>query len=532
MGIFSKLSKNNQFPILFIGSGISKRYLNEFPSWIELLRSIWEKTNSAQNFYGRYQIIQNALKKKDKTLEGQQLEFETNVAIAKEIEEQFNQLVFEEEIILKDYSVQDFFERQINPFKAQIVSMLKDYTFKESQKVELRTFQKALMKSQVIFTTNYDCFIEDLYNQASAYSIQKYVGQTGFFKKSEGYSEIYKIHGCVNHPNSLVILPEDFEEYNHNSLLISATITTLMINSPIIFLGYSLSDVNVRKYISDFASVANKEGIDLSEKLIIVEYKEDEKELIEEIVYDQELQCRFTTVKTDNYTKIYNEIRSINQGVAPSEIRKYKHLIREIIVHSGQAGKLENVLVTPGDLEKIEQQLLQIGSLDSNLVVAIGDSQVIFRPLSLLEYLKQYYFEADMNVETGLNFLVTQNNKSRQPFMRFLNEENVDSSLIVSQSKENLRQRLANQANLETQLKMINPTFQKQYGTLAEIKELKGRKYTKYALIAHNIDNFSLDKIEGFIKEELKDLFEKGEHKVDSEFRRLMLIHDLKKHEK
>lgn len=40
MGILDELVKKNEFPIIFIGSGISKRYLKNYPSWLELLEKI------------------------------------------------------------------------------------------------------------------------------------------------------------------------------------------------------------------------------------------------------------------------------------------------------------------------------------------------------------------------------------------------------------------------------------------------------------------------------------------------------------
>ena len=34
--------ENNSYPIVFIGSGISKRYLEDFPTWTNLLQEYWE----------------------------------------------------------------------------------------------------------------------------------------------------------------------------------------------------------------------------------------------------------------------------------------------------------------------------------------------------------------------------------------------------------------------------------------------------------------------------------------------------------
>lgn len=40
--IIDKLIKENEFPVVFIGAGISKRFLVDFPDWTSLLEEFWE----------------------------------------------------------------------------------------------------------------------------------------------------------------------------------------------------------------------------------------------------------------------------------------------------------------------------------------------------------------------------------------------------------------------------------------------------------------------------------------------------------
>lgn len=49
--ILDILIKKNEFPIIFIGAGIPRRYLVKYPSWEELLEEMWKKTGR-DNFYG------------------------------------------------------------------------------------------------------------------------------------------------------------------------------------------------------------------------------------------------------------------------------------------------------------------------------------------------------------------------------------------------------------------------------------------------------------------------------------------------
>ena len=62
MGILDELVKKNEFPIIFIGSGISKRYLKNYPSWLELLEKIWKEIEKYEgeekrNFYSALNFI-------------------------------------------------------------------------------------------------------------------------------------------------------------------------------------------------------------------------------------------------------------------------------------------------------------------------------------------------------------------------------------------------------------------------------------------------------------------------------------------
>ena len=92
----------------------------------------------------------------------------------------------------------------------------------------------------------------------------------------ENYSEIYKIHGCITDPKSIVITKEDYDRFQKNSLLISAKITSMLINSPIIFMGYSLSDINIRNIIGEFTnSLDNKELLRFEDRIILVEYDKE-----------------------------------------------------------------------------------------------------------------------------------------------------------------------------------------------------------------------------------------------------------------
>lgn len=257
MGLDTLINENS-YPIVFVGSGISKRYLVKSPSWIELLENFWNLSNIREDFYGKLNDIRDEFIK-----EGNSdilASFNSNIQVASIIEESFNQKFNKGEIDIDGLTTKEAYQQNISPFKFAISKVFKDYLLNPDMKEEFESWKKFIRKSQIIITTNYDTLIEDSYSSNSNKSLKRYIGQEGFFDNTSGSAELFKIHGCCTKPNSIIINKTDYEKFDRNSILISAKILSSLITSPIIFLGYSLLDANVRKIISDFTSQLPKEN--------------------------------------------------------------------------------------------------------------------------------------------------------------------------------------------------------------------------------------------------------------------------------
>lgn len=523
--IFDILIEKNEFPIVFIGSGISKRYLDKYPSWEELLEELWENVSDS-NFFAhlnriRKKIVQSEVKDES------EIDFLVNTVVASEIEEKINNEFYNEEIVIDGLEQEDAYKQNISPFKKLLSNRFAKYKLKENYEDELREFKNMLMKAQIILTTNYDTFIEESYNSVSKYGLKTYIGQQGFFQQTLGYAELYKIHGCTKEPSSLIISKEDYKNFDNNSILISAKIISMLLNSPIIFLGYSLTDRNVRKIIKDFTgSLSETEKVELEKRLILVQWEKDLKDIKEEVIIDQDLGCRLTVVRTDNFLDVYKKISQINQGVAPSEVRRYQHVIKRLIVERGKAGKLNTILVSPselGDIEKI------IGN--KNIVVAIGDSKIIFNMPNIVDYIYDYISEeVEQNIDIMLRFIASQQYNSILPIMKYVTEENIRISSICDSEKEKLRKRLNRQGNIKTQMDLL-PCKEK-YDDIESIIKENLPKYKEYSLIAYNIKSFKHTQVKNYILEEVKKIKDSGEIKVDTGLRRLALIYDLRKNKR
>ena len=64
--------------------------------------------------------------------------------------------------------------------------------------------------------------------------------------------------------------------------MITSKIVSSLLNSPIIFIGYSLTDLNIKNIIKNFSnSLDEKEKSLLSKRIIIINWKKDEEDIIE-----------------------------------------------------------------------------------------------------------------------------------------------------------------------------------------------------------------------------------------------------------
>lgn len=85
--ILDNLIEKNEFPIIFIGAGISKRYLENYPSWEQLLESLWNVANDT-NLYSYINKVNENLKAQGINNEFKR-KFIANTLVASTVEKEF-----------------------------------------------------------------------------------------------------------------------------------------------------------------------------------------------------------------------------------------------------------------------------------------------------------------------------------------------------------------------------------------------------------------------------------------------------------
>ncbi|MNW46928.1 hypothetical protein D3C74_242430 [compost metagenome] len=526
--VLNKLIENNEFPVVFVGAGLPKRFLYNFPDWTSLLEEFWTDLE-LDNFYGEYNNVRDELRKSHPSYTDKEIDHYSNIIMGSMLEENFNKAFNNQTISIEGFSPKEAFRTGISPFKKAISDRFKKYNKREGIDDEFNAFRKMLLKTQIILTTNYDTLIEDTYNSDSRYKITKYIGQKGFFNSTYDYAELYKLHGCVESPKDIVIAENDYNNFEQNSVLISAKIISMMMTSPIIFMGYSLTDINVRKIIKEFTRSLNEDEIQiLEDRLVLIEWLEGEQDFIEEVINDKDLGCKLKVIKTDNYEDLFKKISTINQGIAPTEVRKYQHVIKKLIIDRGKKGTLRSVLISPEELDKIEENLQ-----NQNITVAIGDSKYIFQIPDIIIYSLDYLSDKDeISNDIRLKFSVMQNARARFPIMKLFHDGLIENSSLHPSEKDKLLGKRDHYGNFDYHHGKINSSsvYNRNATNVSDITSVPNNKKTKiYATIGYNIKRLSLDEVKDFIISELEELKETGEINIESELRKLILLYDILK---
>lgn len=259
------VARFNTTPFLFAGSGITRRYYG-LPDWVGLLTHF---ANKVKNDPFAYRYYENKASEAHDTTEKLPL-------VASYIEKDFNDAWFnnDEGIRSGAEAVRNAVASGVSPFKAEIseyIASLSTVNLAYEEEVEkLKNIAKNNLSG--VITTNYDCFFETNFD-----GYKTFVGQDELvFSQLQGIAEIYKIHGSVKIPESIVINRSDYQGFHDKGKYLAAKLMTIFMEYPIIFMGYSISDSDIQAILSDVVECLPMDKIEMLQKrFIFVEYKQD-----------------------------------------------------------------------------------------------------------------------------------------------------------------------------------------------------------------------------------------------------------------
>ena len=258
--IQSAISAANRYPFLFIGSGLSKRYLGS-PSWEPLLRDICVKT-IGEDAYMRLRIAAATAAKADDTV----AELPRLAAL---MESPVN------DFLLTDPSFEQFRvenrERLLSGGSPMRMFVSQSLPNEVAHKEEELSILAEAGKDRVsgVITTNYDDLCERVFPE-----FKTYIGEDGLIFRDPTFArETYKIHGSSSEPDSIVITDYDYDRFFKRGRYLAAKLMTIFLEYPVIFLGYSIEDPNIQAILSEVIDcVGPKRLEELKNRLVFVKY--------------------------------------------------------------------------------------------------------------------------------------------------------------------------------------------------------------------------------------------------------------------
>jgi hypothetical protein len=500
MNINEFISKYHNHPVVFVGTGISLRYLSNSFTWDGLLKKI------AFEMYGNKEYYLD-LKASCEINNSGKFSFE---AIANKLEEDFNKLLVESKPKKFEKINEIFYEKMekdnvnVSRFKIYISQLLGELEWRENMLDEIAEFKKIRKNIGSIITTNYDRLIEEVFE------FNKLIGNNILL--SNPYGSVYKIHGCVEEPDKIIITQEDYNEFDQKYDLIRAQLLSLFIHNPIIFFGYGVGDENIKKilktiftYVEPNSPLASK----IRNNFLLVEYDQGNPNL-ELTDHDIDMEgfsiIRINKVKTDNYLEIYKALSDIHLSISAMDVRKVQSVVKEI--YSG--GEIK-VTITE-DLDTLR---------NGDKILAIGSAKTItYKYQSASEMMSNYFKIMDESNYQVLTLIEHYKIQTAQYFPMFgfakINDSISGSEGLQRQQEAKLDKTVESIEDLKRNLR---------HESIADIYEDEEIPNSlKVSAIFWNImkDNLNLEEVEGFLRT--------FEDKKGTNYRKLLCAYDLKRY--
>lgn len=378
MHISDFFSNYKNHPILFIGTGLSLRYLEQSFTWDGLLEFIVKEYGETEEHYldikAQSQINGNFNYQK----------------IASIVEQEFNSVAASERDG-KFKSINDLFYKNmrnginISRFKLFLSEIFSHHSIKQEKAEEITELKKIRKNIGSVITTNYDLLIEDIFGFVPL------IGNDILL--SNPYGAIYKIHGSAGHPKDIIITENDYQIFDSKYELIRAQLLSLFIHNPIIFIGYSIGDENIKKILKTiftYVEPNTEQAKRIRNNFLLIEYCEGSSNLdvVEHDIDIAEINntIRINKLKTDDFTTVYKYLGDLTLPISAMDIRKVQSIVRDIYNGESKARGQITVHITENiDELKNSQTILAIGSPKTIRYQYLNVSDFILNYFSILE---------------------------------------------------------------------------------------------------------------------------------------------------
>lgn len=292
-------------PILFVGSGFTKRYAGG-PNWEELLRKLAGGCPLIDKDFAYYkQAYGGDLKKIGSLFSDTYREWAWNGGKGK----------FPAEYFSENYHSDIFFKHSIGELLKGLGPTSNNGSYGSPElDAEINALRE--ISAHAVITTNYDELIEPLFPE-----YERIIGQQILQKPYLAIGEIFKIHGCISDPTSIVVNEADYQRFHEDQKYLSAKLLTYFVEHPLLFIGYRAEDPNIKAILYDVDRMV-RANFQLVPNIYILEWDPN----LSETSYPA--RDRVLSVATDTNIRV----KSITASSFEWVFRAF-----------GQAGNLENI---------------------------------------------------------------------------------------------------------------------------------------------------------------------------------------------
>lgn len=328
-------------PYLFIGSGFSTRYINT-EGWTSLLDNVAKRINLSKTFYYYKSRAKNNLPL-------------VATYMAEDLfNDWWNSEIFEESRqIFESKSIDDE-----SPFKYEVCKYLSTNKGKINKNNEEEYELIKGINIEGIITTNWDQLLEKTFPDFNVF-----IGQEKLiFNNSIDVGEIYKIHGCITDPNSLVISQSDYNLFHEKNPYLAAKLLTIFMEHPIIFIGYKIGDPNIHTILDSIIKILDEQHIDkLKDRLI---FCERDNSILETSISDgnyligeNSINLPIKKIRYKTLNELYRVLSNNNRRLPLKILRHMKHMVYDFVKNSKPTSNVyvaDDTNINDLDLEKVE----------------------------------------------------------------------------------------------------------------------------------------------------------------------------------
>ncbi|MEX5720018.1 SIR2 family protein [Geodermatophilus maliterrae] len=316
--LFSILEGQSALPYLFIGSGMSRRYLR-LPDWAGLLRHFAEQIGASYDYLaatanGDYPLIAHLLA------------------------EEFHAKWWTDDQFApsRDRNRSETLNRE-SALKIAVSQYIEDNQTLEAGRPGVDDKALAseidLLRNGVIdgvITTNYDSLTDQLFPDFKAY-----IGQDELMLSDAQFiAETYKIHGSASRPSTLVLTSTDYEAFRQRGAYLAAKLLTIFAEHPVIFLGYSITDEYIQEILRNIALAVGPTRLGrLADRLIFVERNAEgfEPEMGPTTMAIGGTGLPILHISINDYSLLYGVLTRLQRPFPAQVLRKLREVVYNLV---------------------------------------------------------------------------------------------------------------------------------------------------------------------------------------------------------